>query len=121
MALVDVSGAFGLAPQSLTRYRIARGSTPYDSAGGYVPGAVSSLSMQAHVEPAKGRDLEKLREGLKVCDVIRLYSQVSLELLTDSHMPDEVDYQGVRYVIEHVDDYMTVGGFVDALAVKKGL
>jgi hypothetical protein len=121
MPLVDVLDALNMAPRSLTRYRMAISSPSHDSAGAFVPGAVSSLSFQAHVEPAKGRDLEKLREGLKVCDVIRIYSETPLELLTSTHLPDEIDYQSTRYRIEHVDDYLTVGGFVDALAVKKGL
>lgn len=71
------------------------------------------------VLPAKQEDLERLPEGDRDRGYIKLLSETPLLLGDDGHSPDEVEWNGRRWVVKTVDPWMYGRGFYSALLEAK--
>ncbi len=88
--------------------------------GIYVPGADSTLTINACVQPANGRDIERLPEGMRTKDMYRIYSDA---LLYSAESPsgrpaDVVEYKGDDLRVVRVERWGDVGNYTLALAER---
>lgn len=91
-------------------------------AGAYVAGVWQETVQQPAVEaagvvvPARGADMQRLPEGRRQAEAIRVLTRSSLRLAQGPQQADQVTYRGVRYEVEHVQRWS--GVFVDAVCVR---
>ena len=87
--------------------------------GRWEPGESESLFIKANVQPADGKDLEKLSEGRREHETIKIYSAFELRTVDKERQiqPDVVIWKGRRFQIEHVDDWSSEG-YVKSVGVK---
>lgn len=88
------------------------------SSGAYVKGRWESgseetIPIKANVQPADGADLERLSEGRRVHETIKIYSTFELRMIDKEKQiqPDVVVWKGKRFLIEHVDNWSSEGYF----------
>lgn len=89
---------------TVTRIRRAVGA--YGSDGGWSDGAETlTPSISASVQPASGRDLQRLEEGLRSREVLKVYTASGLWRAPDQRTGtpgDLVDIDGARYEVHAV-------------------
>jgi hypothetical protein len=78
------------------------------------------LTITASVQPAQGRDLQRLPEGSRTMEVLSIYT--SSELLTQgaSQAPDLIAVNGYAYEVQTVEQWVGAGNYYKALALKVG-
>jgi hypothetical protein len=79
--------------------------------------STSTFSVAASVQPATGRDVAVLPEGLNLTDVIQIFTAVELKVAGDGCEDDAITYRGARYEVKHVERYDEIGNYYRALAV----
>lgn len=74
----------------------------------------------ASVQPATGRDLQRLPEGMRTAETRVIYT--TSELLTQgaSQDPDIIAIEGFAYEVQTVEQWVQVGNYYKALAQKMG-
>lgn len=92
--MVEVASAIDRLAVSVTRTREAPGY--WDQNGNWVPGAPSSSSIWAAVQPASGRQLEDLPEGMRASARWLCWSRSELKL------DDQITHMGDTYRIVHL-------------------
>lgn len=82
----------------------------------------STLTIKAAIQPATGRDLQRLPEGLRTSEVIAVWTQTMLRVLGtiqstgESQPPDTILYESESYQIETCDRWVQAGNYYKALA-----
>lgn len=89
MSLVDVIASLGAFELEVTR--TAAGTRSH---GRYTPGAQTTFSITAGVEPSNGRELQDLPEGRRGDEILTLYTDVDLVAERPGVDPDVVRYLG---------------------------
>ena len=104
----------------VTRYK-ARGTTD---------GEVDPLRIEetptivASIQPASGRDLQRLPEGLRSSEVIVIWTKTLLKVLGSTNSAgatqpaDTLVYEGETYQVERCERWVQAGNFYEALARK---
>lgn len=117
--MLDVSSA--IAMLATGTYPVTRTAAGTYVGGSYVPGATVSLTVEAVVVPASGRQLERLPEGQRSKDTIAIYSPTELRTASvDGPPADRLTWQGASYEVQSVKPWNEAGGFFEALAVRTG-
>ena len=102
------------------RYAVTRpGVTTYVN-GRPAQGMAATFSIDAHVQPASGRELLRLPEGERSGEHILIFTTILLRT-TDAatgRSADRITYQNRTYEIEAVEDWNTIGGFYQSLGRK---
>lgn len=87
--MMDIAEAIDGEAVSITRIRRSAGA--YNADGEFVPGAADALSILAALQPARGRQLMDMPEGLRAEAGYLLWSRSDLAL------DDEIVASGARY------------------------
>jgi hypothetical protein len=113
--LSDVIEALGTDTYVVTRSTSAQGD---DGHGRVAAGAITTLPIVASIQPASGRVLERLPEGERSGDFIRVWTATPLQTTdaTTGLAGDTLVYKGKSYQVEQVNDWSESGNFCDALA-----
>lgn len=83
--------------------------------------AETSETVQAVVQPARERDLERLPEGDRVAGTIKIYCETPLTVRADGRLPDEILWRGLRHIVKACDAWLYGPGFYVALAVPQAV
>lgn len=100
---------------------VTRGAAGTYTAGRLTPGATSTTPLAVvAVQPASGRDLLRLPEGLRTRETIAIWTSDELRTAneTTGTPADVVGYGGASYQVELVEDWAGLGGFRKAIAAK---
>lgn len=102
-------------------YAVTR-TTPstYDSDGRLVPGVEAVLTITASIQPASGRDLQRLPEGLRTFETRVIYTTTELFTQGPNQAPDIVAVEGFAYEVQMVEQWGNVGSYFKAIAQKTG-
>lgn len=107
------------AEYTATRYKV-RGTTD----GKVDPLRVeSTFPFLACVQPASGKDLQRLDEGMRTSEVIVLWTKTKLLVLgktadKETKPPDTLVYENDTYQVEACDNWGALGNYYEALARK---
>lgn len=114
MSLGGVIAVFG---ESVTRKRRAAGSL---SDGVFTPGAETSTTITASVQPVSGREVLRLPEGLRTREVVVAFSMSELRAADEvaGTQPDRLVWRGSTYEVQSVEHWPVVGGHYRAVAVR---
>ena len=113
MPVLDLSGVIrALKSGTYTVTRYAAGD--YDE-GVYEEGATSTFTIDASVQPAGGKDLERLPEGERLKDYLTVLTPTELRTRADAASPDRVSIDGATYEVVEVADWFSEGNFYRAL------
>jgi hypothetical protein len=104
---------------SMTRKRFA--IVAYDDYGRPSVPKPTEDTIQAWPQPVSGDDLERLPEGRRTKEVIKLYSldEIYSTDTSEADMADIVTIDGKEYEVENVYDWDADGLYWKALAVRK--
>jgi hypothetical protein len=80
----------------------------------------TTLSVDACIQPATGKQLQRLPEGLRHAEVIAIWTETELKTAAQgtTQLPDLISYKSASYQVQDVKDYSDSGGFYEALAIK---
>lgn len=100
--------------------RFAAGQTFTD--GVLNPPASAPLPIVAMIQPASGRDLQRLTEGLRSSQVIVIWTKTELLTVDEDaqQLPDQITYLGKLFQVERCEPWAETGGFFEVLARKVG-
>lgn len=103
-----------------TTLTVTRGASGTYTAGRLTPGETTTLTIAANVQPASGRDLLRLPEGLRTRETIAIWTAAELRTADeDAGTPaDRVAYGGATYQVENVEGWGVLGGYRKAIAAK---
>jgi hypothetical protein len=96
--------------KSVTYVVTRRGPTGVDGDGRALLSAPSTLSISASVQPLSGRDLQRLPEGMRAAERLKLYTTTPLAAIG---APDVVTIDGDDYEVEHVERWTGFGAGAD--------
>ncbi len=88
--------------------RTAEGTT--DDASVYTPGASSTLTIEALIQPITGRVLRDAPDAQRTDASIVIYTLVELRTRTKTTEPDVVTYDGEPWIVTKVHRYDAFGG-----------
>jgi len=73
--------------------------------GVYVNGAITTLTIQASIQPLSGEDVKMLPEGARVGDKVKVYTDTNLQVLGEALRiePDVIVWRGHDYKCISVD------------------
>lgn len=100
------------ATYTVTRYK-ARGTTDGEADKLRIE---TTLTITAAIQPASGRDLLRLEEGLRLSEVIVIWASTALRVLDGPKPPDTLVYQDETYQLEAIERWQEAGNFYEALA-----
>jgi hypothetical protein len=109
-----LQGFFNTGTYAVTR--TARGAL--DSAGNYSPGATSTFSIAASVQPLSGRALKDLPEGARADDYRWVYTDSELRTEQAGVDPDVVEIEGEDYRVEKVEHFLVLSGHYRATVFR---
>ncbi len=116
---MDLSAAIlDLDPQSLTVTRSA--AATYTTGGKLVAPVTSTFTIVASVQPAPGKQLMRLPEGLRNQDVLQVFTATEIRTAQSGVTADVVAIGSGSYQVESVKDWSLAGGFYDALVRRIG-
>lgn len=98
MSATDAIGSLATGSYTVTRH--AAGTRVQ---GRSVPGAVSTFSIIASVQPVTGRQLQDLPEGQRGTETIAIYTRTELKTRSADSEPDLVDNEGVPFEVVRVE------------------
>lgn len=95
---MDVAAAIDAeaVPMTLTQIAVAGGSVPRGNGGKFVPGAPASVAIMATIQPASGRVLDDLEEGIRKNASFVVWSRTVLRV------NDGLLYNGETFRVLHV-------------------
>jgi len=96
---------------SLTRTAVTVG------ADGRAVTSSETRTLSGVILPASDRELARLPEGDRSTEVLAVYCMQMLTVGTQTLAPDEITWRGLVYRVRQVQDWTTVGGCCQALAV----
>lgn len=79
-------------------------------------------TIEAWVQPVSGDDIEKLPQGRRTNEVVKIYSldEIFSASTSDADMPDVIEIDGAEFEVENIYDWDDDGAYWKALAVRKG-
>jgi hypothetical protein len=100
-------------------YTVTRPGAGTWTNGLFVEGTASTFQIQASVQPASPKDLQRLPEGERTMNVIVIFTTTELLLASQAArtLSDRIAYRGANYEVEDVDVWES-GGFWKCLARK---
>jgi hypothetical protein len=102
-------------------YVVTRAGTGSFVAGVYVPGASSTFSIVASVQPVNPQDLLRLPEGERSTDRKAVYTTTELRTAeAEGALSDRITYRGSTYEVESVNPWDETGGYFKIIAKKMG-
>lgn len=109
MDLSGVISALGTGSYTVTR----------PTASSYTNGrlnapSTSTFVINASVQPASGRDLQRLPEGQRSSEIKSIFT------MTELRLTDVVTIGSSTYQVQHVERWADSGNFFKALALKTG-
>ena len=107
------------APDSVTVHRYAVGTNDQVT-GEYTEGVVTSTATDAVVNPLEPRDAKHLAQGEQVSSGISVLTQAALQPAQATAQADEVTWQGRRYRVRFVEDWVIQNGHARAVCVRIG-
>lgn len=76
------------------------------------------FEVRAAVFPASGRQLERLPEGLRTSEVLRVITKTELKTASSGGEPDRITVRGIDYQVHQVQSWQPSGKFFEALVTK---
>ncbi len=113
--------AVGIIARSGKPYTITRiAASAYDSHGRAVAGGTSTLAMVASVQPVTGRDLQRMPEGLRTRELVKLYTTTQLRTADEGAgtVADRFAYRGATWEVQTVEDWADAGNYFKCIAAK---
>lgn len=104
-------------------YSVSRSSVGTLTNGVVVPDpSPTTLSIEAAIQPASGRQLQRLPEGKRNSESIGIWTTTALRTadVAAGVEADVVTYKGAQYQVENVRDWMDSGGFYECVALRVG-
>jgi len=94
----------------------------HDEHGRWKEAPTEEISIDAVVQPARGKELQRLPEGRRTSESIKVYTTTPLfsAEVEDQNQPDILVWQGKKYQIETIDNWEEYGDYYKALALKVG-
>ncbi len=94
----------------------------HDEHGRWQEQAKEELSIDAVVQPARGQELQRLPEGRRTSETIKVYTTTKLlsAEVDTQNQPDVLVWQGREYQVETIDPWDEYGNYFKALALKVG-
>lgn len=86
--------------------------------GAYVAGETETLTIEASVQPASGKELQRLPEGERTSDYLSVWTQTELFGRQESKSPDRILVDGYTYEVALVNDWLSEGGYVHAVVQR---
>jgi hypothetical protein len=86
-------------------------------AGRWVSGAPFQFQVTASVQPASGKELDRLPEGFRTREVLAVYTATELRVGAAGVPPDRIEVQGGTYEVQAVERWES-GGYWKALAAR---
>lgn len=114
MSVAGAISSFFTGTYTVGRY----GSGSYAD-GVFVPGSPTTLSIGASVQEARGRELERLPEGLNGKRLLVVYTKTALRTRQSGAQPDVIAIGGENYQVELVEDWSALGGYYKAVVAKE--
>lgn len=107
-----------LNPRFRTALTLYRRSLTVDD---YGRGQVEELeqTIGGVIRPATQRDLERLPEGDRDKGFLKVLTETPLDTGTDTAHPDEIEWDGKRWVVRTCDPWLFGRGFYSALCEMK--
>ena len=104
--------------RAVLRYRFTAGSRGAD---GRWTDSQSAVTVYANIQPASARDREVLPEGDRQKDAIRYSTADDIRTASqhDQHRADELEVDGVRYVVMTAAPWRNVLPHTEGLALRK--
>lgn len=119
MSLINLAGVVqSLASGTYTVTR--RGATTYDAAGLVVAPTTSTLSAKGSMQPASGRDLQRLPEGSRARESRVFYTDTLLYTGTPDHEADRVAADGFVWEVGNCEAWGDLGNYYKAVLLKVG-
>lgn len=94
-----------------------RGPTTVGADGIADAATASTFTITASVQPLRGRELQRLPEGLRVAERRKLYTSTSLKVIG---APDVVSIDGDDWEVESVENYSQLGNYYKVVVAKVG-
>lgn len=111
--MADVVDSFATDTYVVTR------RSPSTYTNGRLDAPVNTLlSIDASVQPAMGRDLQRLPEGNRTMEVRAIYTTAELFTQGPNQDPDIIAIEGYAYEVQTVEQFGMVGNYYKALALK---
>jgi len=117
MSLMDLSSVV-LALSSGTYTVTRRTASAYDTDGLLTAPTTSTLSATGSLQPASGRDLQRLPEGMRTREA-RVFFTPTL-LRCDVGEPDTLAADGDTWEVSNVEAWGTLGSYYKATLLKVG-
>ena len=114
--LSDVVDAFATGTYQVTRYS----PSSYGTDGRLQPSAVSTFYVDASVQPATGRDLQRLPEGTRTTETLAVFSSTELKVQSPAQAPDVITVGAFSYEVKSAEQWGDVGAYWKCLAQKLG-
>lgn len=118
MSLPNLAGVipnFGTGTYAVTR----RAAASYDSDGKVVLPAPTVVNVDASIHRVAGRDLQRLPEGVRAEETIKIFTTVPLYTKDAAHEPDVVNAHGYDWEVVTVDGWGDLGaGYWRSFASK---
>ncbi len=114
-----MSLADAILRMSTGRYTVTRPGPVTWTAGAPVEAAGTEFEIDAAIVPASNKDLQRLPEGERSGDVVKILTATELRTAESSasRLSDRISYLGRTYEVEDVDVWP---GFYDAIARRVG-
>jgi hypothetical protein len=113
-----VSLADAIATFRTGTYTVTRRPAGTYTAGRHVAGSTSTVSCPACIQPASGRVLQRLPDGMRTSEVIAIWTEVELYVKSASYEPDLISYKSASYEVQDVKPWDDLAGFYHVLAIK---
>lgn len=99
---------------------VERFPAPAVVAGRAEQGPAVLVTVRAQIQPATGRDLLLLEEGMRTRETVAVFALDKIRTLDDATgtPADIIRHAGERYQVKTVHDWYTSGGFYKGVAVK---
>ncbi len=101
-------------------YTVTRRTQVAPSSGRASAPTTATISIAACVQPASGRQLQRLPEGMRESEAIAIWCDLELKIKTSTGLPDLVSYRGASYEVQLVKPFDELGNYFEAVAVKVG-
>jgi hypothetical protein len=101
------------SPYTVTR----RAANGYGSDGRAIAPTTSTVTVQAVVEPLKGKDVARLPEGLRTRRSKVVFTPTQLYAQEGGQNPDRISIDGEAYEVQAVERWYELGGFYRAVVV----
>lgn len=91
-------------------YTVTRTAAGTRTLGRYTPGAPSTFSIVASIQPVTGRDLQTLPEGQRAEETRVVYTTTELRTRTATVEPDTLSIDSETWAVTKVERWQAFGG-----------